>query len=98
MTVEVSPSGAGRPSTAGNPRLGGDVGKRAIAVVVVKLVATVCGDVQIFPAVAVVVAHRHTHTVACTLKSGVFRNILKRAILFLMLDTVPFALFWLFLS
>src|SRR5262249_17760766 len=54
--VEIDPSGAGRPAGAGNASFLRDVGERAVAIVVIELVATVGGDVKILEAVVVVVA------------------------------------------
>src|SRR5437868_14279865 len=51
ISVQIDPRGTGGPSTSCNARLFCYIGKRAIAVVVIKAVASVCGDEQVLKAV-----------------------------------------------
>src|ERR1700722_14502317 len=92
IVVEVNPRRARGPSAAANARLVGDVSKSAVANVVVELVATVRGPIQIFEAVVIVVTDGDSHSVSHTLKPGFFRHIFERSICFLMKKTVP--IFW----
>src|ERR1039458_158886 len=61
ILVEVKPSGAGGPlAFVRNARLGGDVGKRSVAIVVVQDGASIAGYVQVGIAVIIVVADSDT--------------------------------------
>src|SRR5450432_2859419 len=57
--VVIEPSGAGGPSTfIGDSGLGGDIGKRAVAIVVIQNRAAVAGDIQVGVAVVIEIADR----------------------------------------
>ena len=61
IAIVIAKRGAGGPASVGNAGLGGHVGESAVAVVVVKNVATEAGHVKIGPAVVVVVTDCSTH-------------------------------------
>src|SRR5262249_31393937 len=52
-------------------------GERSIPIVAIQDVRTELRDVQIGIAVVVVIAHRHTHSIADVAQAGLFRNIDK---------------------
>jgi hypothetical protein len=56
---------------------------------VIQAIATICRHVQIFEAVVVEVAYRYSHAVSNALESGAVRDILKGAILFLVIEAIP---------
>ena len=63
IVVVVEPDGAGTPPGQ-HTRFLGDVGKRAVAVVVIENVATVRGDVDVRKTIAVVIANGYSHSIA----------------------------------
>ena len=56
IVVIVEPDSAGGPSRRSYPRFFGDVGKRAIAIVVIQNAAAVLGDVKVGQAIAIVIS------------------------------------------
>src|SRR5437667_2777148 len=89
VVVQVHPSGASRPSAAGDASLLRYVSERAVAVVVVELVASVGGYEDVFVAVIVVVTYGDAHSIACTLQAGAFRRIFEGAVGFLVEEAIP---------
>src|SRR6266550_4447280 len=77
-----NPAGARGPlAFVGDTGFESDVGKRSIAIVVIKDCAAVAGDVQIRIAVIVVVADGDSLTiVALTADAGFFRHVGKRSV------------------
>src|SRR4051812_1794792 len=69
VIVEIDPRGTRGPAAARYAGFLGDIRKRAVAIVMVKLVASERGDVEIFIAIVVIVAHSHTHAVAGALQA-----------------------------
>ena len=61
VTVVVAERCAGRPAPISDASLGGDVGEGAVSVVVIEDVSTQAGDVEVGPAVVVVVADGAAH-------------------------------------
>src|SRR5882762_8670549 len=55
VAIVVAKSSAGRPAAVGNTGFGSDIGEGAVAIIFVKDVAAEAGDVEIGPAVVVVV-------------------------------------------
>src|SRR6266516_1349663 len=67
VVVIVEPDSAGGPSGCGHPGPVGNVGKSAIAVVVIKNIASVTRNVKIDPAIAVIIggSYAHAESAAC---------------------------------
>src|SRR5271170_1632955 len=89
ISVKIDPGRGGGPSAAHNTGFLGYIGKGSVAIVVVELIAAVGRYVQVFIAVVVVIADRYSHAVARALKPGLFRDIFKCSVGFLMVKTVP---------
>ncbi len=76
VVVVIDPGGSDGPHLLAVKRaaryagLGGDVGERAVAVVVEQLVAIDVGHVEIGPPVVVVVTHGDAHTIALAAEAG----------------------------
>ena len=65
------------------------IGERAVAVVVVELVAAIGGDIKVLESVVIVVADGNAHAVAGSLQAGFFRNVFECAIFLLMVEAIP---------
>src|SRR2546425_633609 len=89
VAVQIHPGGAGGPSAAGDASLLRYVSERAVAVVVVKLVATVGGYEEVLEAVIVVVTYGDAHSIACALQAGALRHIFEGAVGFLVEEAIP---------
>src|ERR1019366_3876329 len=89
VIIQVHPSGARRPTAPAHAAFFGDVSERPISVVVGELIAAVCRYIHAFVTVVVVVADRYSHTIACTLQASLLRDILKCAIVFLVIEAIP---------
>src|SRR5580698_4798004 len=64
VIVVVKPNGARGPTRSSHSRFIRDVGKRSIAIVVIKNAVAVLRHIQISPAIAIVIADGDTHAVA----------------------------------
>ena len=86
VVVVVEPTGRDGPHLAAfvqgaaQTRFRGDIGERAVAIVVKELIAVDVGQKQVGPAVVVVVAHRHAHPVAGSGDSGALGDVGERSI------------------
>src|SRR5579863_1634565 len=98
IVVYVDPRRGHRPQRAifgiGLAQSGfrGDVGKRAVAIVVVKSVAVDAGDEDVFVAIVVVVANGHANVVASARQSGFFGDVGEVAVAVVFEETV--GVFW----
>ena len=63
IIVEINPRGTGRPTCAADACPFGNIGKSTVAIIVIKLVSTIRGNVQIFVAVVIAIANRNSHAV-----------------------------------
>src|ERR1700674_4644680 len=84
IVIKVPPGGPGGPTAARDPSLIGHVGKGAVTIVVIELIAAVSGHIQILEAIVVIIARGDSHTIARALETGPLGDIFKRAVLFLM--------------
>ena len=89
VVVQINPCRRARPAAAAHAGLIGYIGKRAVAVVVIQLVAAVAGNEHIFVAIVVVVGDSYAHAVAHALQAGLLRDVLKRAVGLLVVHAVP---------
>src|SRR5450432_2406512 len=89
VVIQIDPCGAGGPSAAPRARRCRHVRERAVSVVVIETVASVCGDVKVFKAIVVIVPHRDTHAVARPLQPGLCGHIFEIAIGLLVKQAVP---------
>src|SRR6266567_1469277 len=70
VIIIVKPGGARGPAGRGHARLLRHVRKCAVAVVVIKNAAVVTGDVEINPAIAIVISSSHAHAKNSSRYSG----------------------------
>ena len=77
VAVIVNPSRARAPARVINTSLRRHIGEGAVAIVVVKNVASEVCNVEVLEAVVIVVAHRNSHAVADVPDSGFFRDVHK---------------------
>ena len=92
VVVVIEEPGTRAPAAGCNTGCLGDIGKRAVSVVMVERVAAVSGHVDIFKAIVVVITDSHTHRVVVLLGSRqtcLLRHIGKGAIRILVIETVP---------
>src|SRR5437762_712614 len=75
VAVVVDPGGTGAPAGVVDAGFGCDVGKGAVAIVVIEDVAAEVGDVKILKAVVVVIADGDSHAVADVADAGFFGDI-----------------------
>src|SRR5271169_5244472 len=64
VVIQINPRGAARPTTPFHARLVGDIREGFIPVVVIKLVSTVCGYIEVLETVVIIVTHRNAHPVS----------------------------------
>ena len=91
VIVIEKPRGDG-PTARSNTCLHGDIGKRAVAIVVVQDIFAVVGHVNVWEAVIVVVSDRNAHSVvgiAGIGQTGLFGDVGETPILILAIETVP---------
>ena len=70
------------------PRLPGDIGKRAVSIVAVKNILTVVSDEDIFKTIIVIVTDGHSTGPTCAQQSGFFGDIGKRSIPIILVQAV----------
>src|SRR5579872_3968737 len=80
VIVVVKPHGARRPAGSRDAGLLCDIGKRAVAVIVVENAASVLRDVYIGEAVSVIVPYRHALTVASAADTCLFGDVGESAV------------------
>src|SRR5260221_6214575 len=88
VIVVVKPDGTGSPTGSGDSRFFGYVGKRAVAVVVIKDAAAVLRDIKIRKTVAVVVPNRDALAKAARGHTGFFSYVGERAVAIVPIQSV----------
>src|SRR5882762_6843736 len=81
VSVVVAESGSGRPPPVGHSRLCGYIGKSPITVVAIQDISVQAGDVDIGPAVVVVVAYRAAHGKARSRDPRLVSHIRERSVM-----------------
>jgi hypothetical protein len=89
VIIQIHPSRAGGPSAAADPRLFRHIAESAVAIVVIKLVTAVSGDIEIFIAIVVIVAHGDAHAKTHARKPGFLRDVFEGSIRFLVEEAIP---------
>src|SRR4029077_11096617 len=89
IPIVVDETRARTPSAAAHARFGGNVGEAAVAVVVIKSVASQVGHEQINVAIVIVVTGGHAHAVQPSLQPRGFSHVGERAIAIVVIKTVP---------
>src|SRR5271170_7048131 len=89
IAVEIDPCGGSGPSAARYTGFLSYIRKGSVPIVVVEVIAAIGRYIKVFIAFVVVVADGYPHAVARALKAGLFRNVFKVSIGFLMVETVP---------
>src|SRR5439155_8116107 len=79
IVVNVPESCADAPARVCDTRFGGDLLKLAVPEIVKQVVGTVTGNINILPAVIIVIGRRHTHSPAPGLDSGSLGDVLEMA-------------------
>src|SRR5579872_6262104 len=94
VAIVIDPRASGAPvgPVAADPGLPGDIGKGAVAVIVVQHVLAPVGDEQVFEAVIIVVADTHAAGPAGTQQTGLLRYIGERPIAIVLVQAVGRAL------
>jgi len=80
VIIQVHPGSARGPAAAADAGFFRDIGERAVAIVMIELVAAVGGHVQIFEAIVVIIADGDSHPVAYALQSGLLGYIFECAV------------------
>src|SRR6185437_16202245 len=89
IAAQIYPRRASGPTAARHSGFVGDICESTIAIVVVKMVAAVARDEQIFKPIIVVIANGHPHSVSGTLESRFFGHVFKCTVGFLVVQAVP---------
>ena len=89
VVIQVDPPGRAGPAAAADSGLLGDIGKGAVAVVVVEAVASVGGYENILVSIVVVVGDCNAHAVPHPFESSLFGNVLKGSVGLLVIHAVP---------
>ena len=77
VAIQIDPRRAGGPPASRDAGLLRHVGERAVAVVVVELVAAIGGYIKILESVVVVVADGNAHAVSGSLQAGLLGDVLE---------------------
>ena len=88
IVIEVKKQGTGAPARIPHTGFFGDIDKRA-AVVAIKDVGTVVGDVEIWVAIRVNVADSHAHAIASIACSGRIFYLAKRPVSPVAVESIP---------
>src|SRR5579862_2567165 len=75
VAVVITPRGAGGPAAERDTRFFGDVGERAVVIVVVEAILAEVRDVDVWPAVVVVIRHGDAEAPAFVRDSRLFGDI-----------------------
>ena len=84
VSVVIAEGGTGGPVSKCNARSFGYIGKRAVVIIVVEAILPVIGDVDVGPAIIVIVADRYAKTPAIVGNSGLFRDIGECSVVIIM--------------
>src|SRR5260370_33508174 len=88
VIVIVKPDGASGPAGRGDAGLISHIRERAVTVVVIKNIASITRDIDINPAIAVVIADGDTHAERTTCHSGFVGDISERAVMIVMVKRI----------
>ena len=95
VIVVVEPDGAHKPSGEAGSGFFGHIGKGAVAIVVIKRIAAVRGDVNVGPAIAVVIADGNTHAERLGVSDpSLFGDVGESAVVVVVVERVPQRLLW----
>jgi hypothetical protein len=92
VVVIIAERGAGRPAAVSDSRFFGNVGESPIAVIVIEVIASQTGDVDIDPSIAIVIAGCHSHGPTRIGQPRLFGNVGKRAVAIVVVERAPAAL------
>src|SRR5260370_8164643 len=85
----VNPGRECRPAPSGYAGTLSCIGKFSVAIVVVKLVPAVCGHVQVFKSVIVVITDGDSHSVTYSVQPGFLGYVFECAVFFLVEKSIP---------
>src|SRR2546425_3776872 len=88
VVVVIEPDGARRPSRRCDAGFVRDVGKRAVAVIVIENVSSITGHVQINPAITIVITRRRAHAEGAARHSGFVGNVGERAVMIIVVKRI----------
>src|SRR5215468_7302821 len=82
VAVVVNPGASGAPADAlvMQACLPGDIGERAVAIVVPQNVMAPIGEEQVVPAIVVIITDTYAHAPAGALQAGLLGNVCKSAV------------------
>ena len=89
VVIQIDPGGGTRPSTAAHARLLGNIGKGAVAVVMVQAVTAIASHIQVLKAIVIVVGYGDAHAIANPLQTRLLGDVLKGSIRLLMIQAIP---------
>src|SRR5207247_11095365 len=94
MIVVIKPYGAGSPAGSGQAGLFRHIRKRPIAIVVIQNAAAVLRDVEIGPAVIIIVSYGGAHAVTAAGNTRFFRDVGKSAVAIVVVQRVTERRIW----
>src|SRR5207247_6387776 len=94
MIVVIKPCGAGSPAGSAQAGLFRHIRKRPIAIVVIQNAAAVLRDVEIGPAVIIIVSYGGAHPVAAAGNTRFFRDVGKSAVAIVVAQRVTQRRIW----
>src|SRR5204863_14146 len=89
IAIVVDETSSGAPTASSHSRLGRNIRKSPVAIVVVQSVPTDISDQQVRVSVIVVVPGRYSHTVSSALHPCGFRNVGNSAVAAVLIQSVP---------
>src|SRR5204863_750654 len=87
VVVIIKPDGAGRPTRRGDSGFIGYISEGAIAVIVIKDIAAITGDVKINPTITIIVTGGDPHAERAAGHSGFVSHIREGAIVVVMVES-----------
>src|SRR5215475_7668133 len=87
VIVIIKPDGTGGPTRGGDTRFVGDVRECAVSVVAVQQIPSITRDVEIGPAIAVVITHRDPHAKSAAGHSGLVRYVGESAVVVVVIES-----------
>src|SRR6266550_781756 len=89
IIVIVEPDGAGGPPRRGDSGFISHICERTIAVIAIKNIAAITGDIEINPTIAIVIAGGDAHPKRAAGHSGFVSHVRERAIVVVMVKSIP---------
>src|SRR2546425_13288687 len=89
VIVIIKPHCAGGPAWGSDSSLVSNIGECSVSIIMVKNIATITRDVEIYPAIAVIICCGHSHPEAAPSDSGFAGHVCERAVVVVVVKRIP---------